>query len=245
MRMTRSRLSETGSAAPLASLHAEHESTAAVLITMRLLVRKARDHLEVSDGKVFRAMLYYLDVFPEREHHRKEETELFARIRARTREADAILDAPAREHASGQDNQAHAQRRARPASSGATRAYRASGHEIFTMGKAGESDCKDVEKRQGRSDVGERAVQVADDAFLWLHGARDAGERPFAALPVGQQVGAYRSGEQSEKHDHHHSAGGAMADKALTSPVEQVLQISGRRGRPMDEVAEAGVARAH
>ncbi len=95
-------ITQTPSVAALASLHAEHESIAAVLITMRLLVRKARDGLGASDAKVLRAMVYYLDVFPEREHHRKEESELFARIRARTHEGDSIIDALAWEHESGQ-----------------------------------------------------------------------------------------------------------------------------------------------
>jgi hemerythrin-like domain-containing protein len=90
------------SATALTILHAEHESIAAVLITMRLLVRQVRDRVVASDAKAFRAMLYYLDVFPEREHHRKEESELFARIRARTHEADAVLAGLTREHESGQ-----------------------------------------------------------------------------------------------------------------------------------------------
>jgi hemerythrin-like domain-containing protein len=51
---------------------------------------------------VFRAILYYLDVFPEREHHRKEEQALFPRIRARTHEADKVLDELAREHDAGE-----------------------------------------------------------------------------------------------------------------------------------------------
>ena len=104
--MTLSRPNEANSAAPwvapLAFLYGEHESIAAVLVTMRLLVRKAWDRLDPAEAKAFRAMVYYLDVFPEREHHRKEESELFGRIRARTREGDAILDALTREHESGQ-----------------------------------------------------------------------------------------------------------------------------------------------
>ena len=93
--------SAAASAAPLAILHAEHESIGAVLITLRLLVRKVRDRVGARDAKVFRAMLYYLDVFPEREHHRKEESELFARIRKRASQGSAILDELAREHESG------------------------------------------------------------------------------------------------------------------------------------------------
>jgi hemerythrin-like domain-containing protein len=87
---------------PLSQLYAEHRSIAAVLDAMDALVRRARARGARIDGQVFRAMLYYLDVFPEREHHPKEETVLFPRIRARTREADAIIDELAREHESGE-----------------------------------------------------------------------------------------------------------------------------------------------
>jgi hemerythrin-like domain-containing protein len=86
---------------PLSQLYSEHRSIAAVLSTMEALVRQARERGARIDPKVFRAMLYYLDVFPEREHHPKEELVLFARIRRRTREADAVLDELAREHESG------------------------------------------------------------------------------------------------------------------------------------------------
>lgn len=85
----------------LTALYAEHRSIAAVVSAMEALVREHRDRGTRVDPRVFRAMLYYLDVFPEREHHPKEEAFLFARIRARTREGDAVLDELAREHAAG------------------------------------------------------------------------------------------------------------------------------------------------
>jgi hemerythrin-like domain-containing protein len=86
----------------LTALYAEHRSIAAVLWAMEALVRQHRDQGKAVDPGVFRAMLYYLDVFPEREHHPKEESLLFARIRARTHEGDAVLDELAREHESGE-----------------------------------------------------------------------------------------------------------------------------------------------
>jgi len=61
-----------------------------------------RDHGSRIDPKVFRAILYYLDVFPEREHHRNEELVLFPRIRARTHAADKMLDQLAHEHQAGE-----------------------------------------------------------------------------------------------------------------------------------------------
>ena len=87
---------------PLAHLYAEHSSIAAVLNAMTALVREVRDHGKRIDPKVFRAIIYYLDVFPEREHHRNEEFVLFPVIRQRTHEADAALDQLAREHMMGE-----------------------------------------------------------------------------------------------------------------------------------------------
>ncbi len=87
---------------PLAQLYEEHSSLAAVLHAMSALVREVRERGKRIDPKVFRAILYYLDVFPEREHHWKEEVVLFPRIRQRTHDADAILDQLACEHESGE-----------------------------------------------------------------------------------------------------------------------------------------------
>lgn len=86
----------------LTQMYDEHGSLAAVLNAMTGLVREVRDHGRHVDPKVFRAIIYYLDVFPEREHHRKEEEVLFPRIRARTHEIDTLLDQLAREHAAGE-----------------------------------------------------------------------------------------------------------------------------------------------
>jgi hemerythrin-like domain-containing protein len=87
---------------PLAQLYAEHSSLAAVLNAMATLVREVRERGKRIDPQVFRAILYYLDVFPEREHHRKEELVLFPLIRRRTHEADGVLIELAREHESGE-----------------------------------------------------------------------------------------------------------------------------------------------
>ena len=87
---------------PLEQLYSEHRSLIAVLGAMSALVREVRERGRRVDPKAFRAMLYYLDVFLEREHHQKEELVFFPRIRWRTQEADAILDDLAREHQSGE-----------------------------------------------------------------------------------------------------------------------------------------------
>jgi len=85
----------------LDALWNEHLSIAVVLHAMEYLVREQRAHGTKVNPAVFRAMLYYLDVFPERMHHPKEEQYLFAAVRRKTSEADAILDELRREHDSG------------------------------------------------------------------------------------------------------------------------------------------------
>ncbi len=88
---------------PLEQFYAEHRAISAVLHGMQYLVRQHKERGRKLDPKVLRAMLYYLDVFPEREHHPKEETILFAALRKRTREADEALDELARQHEGGEN----------------------------------------------------------------------------------------------------------------------------------------------
>lgn len=85
----------------LQSLYDEHRSIAAVLHGMRFLLREQRRRGVQVDPKVFRAMVYYLDVFPQRHHHPKEDQFLFAAVRERSREGDALLERLERDHADG------------------------------------------------------------------------------------------------------------------------------------------------
>jgi hemerythrin-like domain-containing protein len=86
----------------LEALYDEHRSIGAVLHGLRSLVRAQRDRAAKIDSRVFRSMLYYLDVFGERQHHPKEEDHLFPALRARSKEAAVILDELGREHAHGE-----------------------------------------------------------------------------------------------------------------------------------------------
>jgi hemerythrin-like domain-containing protein len=79
----------------------EHRTLAAILHAMHHLVQRIRDGDAHADFDAFRAMLYYLDTFSERLHHPKEDEFLFQPLRARTSEADAVLDDLEQEHARG------------------------------------------------------------------------------------------------------------------------------------------------
>jgi hemerythrin-like domain-containing protein len=79
----------------------EHRSLAAVLHGMLYLVREIRDHGMQPPFEVLGAMVYYIDAFPERFHHPKEDRFLFLRLRARCPQARPLLDALEAEHRVG------------------------------------------------------------------------------------------------------------------------------------------------
>jgi hemerythrin-like domain-containing protein len=79
----------------------EHRSIAAVLQGMQQLARKAKEPGVRPGFDVFRAMLRYIDEFPERLHHPKEDLHLFARLLERAPEADQLVVELRAEHVVG------------------------------------------------------------------------------------------------------------------------------------------------
>ena len=69
----------------------EHAALAALLRSLALLVRDARRRNGTPDFRVLRAMLFYVDEYPERLHHVKESTMLFPRLRECTADANEVL----------------------------------------------------------------------------------------------------------------------------------------------------------
>lgn len=80
----------------------EHRALAAMLSSVALLMSEHRNNDTPPPFEVLRAMLFYMDEFPERLHHRKESQLLFPKIRARSSEAAAALDRLDHDHASGE-----------------------------------------------------------------------------------------------------------------------------------------------
>lgn len=70
----------------------EHHSLKAVVHGLKHVVNEARSNGGRCDFKALRALIYYIDTYPEKRHHPKEETYLFARLRERTQEANKVLD---------------------------------------------------------------------------------------------------------------------------------------------------------
>ena len=82
-------------------IRGEHRSLAAVIHGLRHLVREVREHGARPDFSLLEAMLRYIDAFPERLHHPKEDRYLFRRLRERDPASACVLDELETEHAMG------------------------------------------------------------------------------------------------------------------------------------------------
>src|SRR3989304_7782531 len=79
----------------------EHRSISAVLSGLKSLAQMAQDSKLRPEFEVFRAMIYYIDAFPERMHHPKEDQHLFARLLQRDASARALVEGLRAEHVAG------------------------------------------------------------------------------------------------------------------------------------------------
>jgi hemerythrin-like domain-containing protein len=80
----------------------EHQALSAMLLSLSMLVRRARQDRQPPPFDVLRAMLFYVDEFPERQHHPKETQLLFPKLRHRCPELAPVLDQLNDEHARGE-----------------------------------------------------------------------------------------------------------------------------------------------
>lgn len=82
-------------------IYDEHRSISAVLSGLKSLAQMAKEGKAKPDFRVFRAMIYYIDAFPERMHHPKEDAYLFAHLLRRDPGARELVDALKAEHVLG------------------------------------------------------------------------------------------------------------------------------------------------
>ena len=90
--------------ATLRIIREEHAALSAMLRSIPLLLAEHKRHGSVPDFAVLRAMLFYVDEFPEKRHHRKESQLLFPKLRARTPLSRDLLDRLDDDHARGERN---------------------------------------------------------------------------------------------------------------------------------------------
>ncbi len=85
----------------IAVLKSEHRSISAVLHALKELARMAHDATARPRFQVLRSMVRYIDEYPERLHHPKEDRHLFARLVARAPEARLLVEELQAEHEEG------------------------------------------------------------------------------------------------------------------------------------------------
>jgi len=80
----------------------EHAALAAILRSIPVLLAQHRREGSLPPFEALRAMLFYVDEFPEKRHHRKESELLFPKLRSRTPFARYMLDELDDDHARGE-----------------------------------------------------------------------------------------------------------------------------------------------
>lgn len=83
-------------------IHDEHAALSAMLQSLRMMVQRGPGNEPAQFFDVLRAMLFYIDEFPERLHHTKETELLFPPVRARAPHLREALDRLDHDHARGE-----------------------------------------------------------------------------------------------------------------------------------------------
>ncbi len=83
-------------------INEEHASLSSVLHSIRMMLNRGpKDEPEIFFD-VLRAMLFYIDEIPEKQHHVKESTLLFPPLAARSPQAIEVINKLEKEHAKGE-----------------------------------------------------------------------------------------------------------------------------------------------
>ncbi|MES2183137.1 MAG: hemerythrin domain-containing protein [Pseudomonadota bacterium] len=85
-------------------IRAEHAALKAVLLRLQLVLSHHRDAGTLPDFGDLRVMLFYIDEFPEKLHHRKETDVLFPKLRACAPGLRHLMDRLDNEHVRGEYN---------------------------------------------------------------------------------------------------------------------------------------------
>ena len=91
----------------IAIIENEHRAFAAVLHGLLYVVEQARKHGEDVDFRLLAAMLDYIEAFPEKQHHPKEDDYVFRILRCRDPAAAATLDELEAQHRRSREQIAH------------------------------------------------------------------------------------------------------------------------------------------
>jgi hemerythrin-like domain-containing protein len=100
----------SASGAVIGTLLEEHRALQTVIGILERLLTDAAERGTVPEFALISSALYYIDDFPERVHHPKEDAHLFAALRRRTNHFNSVLDRVQAEHIRGAQMLARVQR---------------------------------------------------------------------------------------------------------------------------------------
>ena len=191
----------------------EHQSLAAIIHAIRHMIGEIGAGRLQPDHKLLEAMVHYLDAYPEKRHHPKEDEFLFGPLRARTHDADAALDKLEAEHADAEARiavleaavKAYAQDPA-----GAFEAFNTAFNDYAAFYRTHmmteEREVLPLIRKHFTAEDWERANAgfIADDPLSGTRATAKAGEEDFAQIfsklvaaapaPIGFGAGPYKAG---------------------------------------------------
>ena len=191
----------------------EHQSLAAIIHAIRHMISEIGAGRLQPDHKLLEAMVHYLDAYPEKRHHPKEDEFLFGPLRARTHDADAALDKLEAEHADAEARiavleaavKAYAQDPA-----GAFEAFNTAFNDYAAFYRSHmmteEREVLPLIRKHFTAEDWDRANAgfIADDPLSGTRATAKAGEEDFAQIfsklvaaapaPIGFGAGPYKAG---------------------------------------------------
>ena len=191
----------------------EHQSLAAIIHAIRHMIGEIGAGRLQPDHKLLEAMVHYLDAYPEKRHHPKEDEFLFGPLRARTHDADAALDKLEAEHADAEARiavleaavKAYAQDPA-----GAFEAFNTAFNDYAAFYRSHmmteEREVLPLIRKHFTAEDWDRANAgfIADDPLSGTRATAKAGEEDFAQIfsrlvaaapaPIGFGAGPYKAG---------------------------------------------------
>ena len=83
-------------------INEEHASLSSVLQSIRMMIKRGPQNSPEAFFDVMRAMLFYIDDIPEKQHHIKESTLLFPPLAARSAQCAAVIEKLEKDHETGE-----------------------------------------------------------------------------------------------------------------------------------------------
>ncbi|MFM6992657.1 MAG: hemerythrin domain-containing protein [Rhodoferax sp.] len=83
-------------------INEEHASLSSVLQSIRMMIKRGPQNSPEAFFDVMRAMLFYIDEIPEKQHHIKESTLLFPPVAARSAQCAAVIEKLEKDHETGE-----------------------------------------------------------------------------------------------------------------------------------------------